>query len=496
MTFIYKIIVVLGLLSLANVLSSQSYLDKSFGIEGSVSIPLDEYQDIKFMGQDSTGHLYLESEKSISNGYVTRLIELTAIGEELGNRRVIGEDRTIFYYLKDNTIYSKNKLFGSTILEGFGLDLSSKFRHIIPKENVSTINIQADGSIIGITSREDNNIVTAFKYNTDGTLDKDFGKEGLIEIYEEEAYARLHRHSNGLLYILTSKYQSSERVMLRRYDDTGQIDTSIGLSGALKLDIEIETITSSLLMSTSELSDGSFFNSYILYDDDFTNYLGYAKYNEDGQQDMSFGKNGYLGELQNIGEFGYTSRFITQTADDHLLFHFTTRDSITNNKSEFLSLYDLNGDKIKSFADDGVLELSDLPDYIKFIVSAYRDDIYIDYETGIRQEGEPFKGTHHVLAKLGISEYLEEASQDNLATFRIFPNPFAESLTLENYGPKIEDAVIYIYDILGQKTKQIFMNEIRREQVPLELPDLVSGIYIIQIVAGGKIVKVGKIMRQ
>ena len=496
MTFYYKILVALSFLSVVNTMSGQSYLDKSFGVEGSVSIPLVEYQDIKFMGQDSTGQLYLESEERILDGYIINLIELNAIGEENGTRRILGENRTISYGLLDNTIYSKNKLFGSTIIEGFRLDLSPKFRYIIPKENVSTIQINADDGIIGITSREDNSIVTAFKYNTDGSLSKDFGEDGLIEIYEEEAYARLHRHSNGLLYILTSRYPSAERVMLRRYNKNGQIDTSIGEAGALKLDIQIESITSSLLRSVSELSDGSFLNAYILYDEDFTNYLGYAKYDEDGEQDMNFGKNGYLGLLQNIGEFGYTSRFITQTANGHLLFHYTTRDSITNDKSEFRSLYDIDGNKIKTFADDGVLELTDLPIYKRFSVSVYSDDIYIDYQTGIREDGESFSGTHHVLSKLDLSEYLEEGSQNSQDAFKIYPNPFTESLTIENDGPKLEDVEIRIYDMLGQKTKVIFMNELRRNQVILDLPDLISGIYIIQIVADGEVVKIKKVMRQ
>ena len=157
-----------------------------------------------------------------------------------------------------------------------------------------------------------------------------------------------------------------------------------------------------------------------------------------------------------------------------------------------MSLYDIYGNKIKSFADDGILEFTNLPDYINFTVSAQHDDIFIDYETGIRQEGESFNGTAHVLSKLGLEEYLEEVSEGNTDAFKIYPNPFSEFLTLENYGPKVKDIEIRIYDMLGQKAELIYLDEIRRDKISLELLGLASGMYLVQIVADGKVMQVEK----
>ena len=485
----------LGLVSYGLNLSGQHYLDKRFGIEGSVSIPLLEYEDIRLMGQDSMGHLYLQSDTDANGAGAATLIKLDSEGEIIEDRILLSTDRTLNFHLKNNTIYSKNNLAGSVIIDALHLDLQNKSRHVIPEEFVSNVHFFPDNSILGITSRVASDIVTVFKYKADGSLDINFGKGGLIEIYEEEAYSKFLLHTNDQLYILTSKYPSAERVMLRRYDETGQIDNSLGAAGALKLDIQLESITSSLLRSMTELNDGSFLASYILYDQDFTNYLAYAKYDEDGDQDLNFGINGYLGVLHNIGEFGYTSRFITQTDDDHLLFHYTIRDSITNLKTEFLSLYDKDGNKLESFADNGVFELSDLPDYIQFNVSTHGSTVYIDYEMGRREEGKPFESTHHVLSKLDLQDHLEDASSSDTDEFKIYPNPFSKSLTIENYRSKIENAEINIYDILGQKEKQFYYKDIPRYKFIIDLPNLASGIHLIQIVIGDTIIQTEKVMR-
>jgi len=152
----------LGLVSYGLNLSGQHYLDKRFGIEGSVSIPLLEYEDIRLMGQDSMGHLYLQSDTDANGAGAATLIKLDSEGEIIEDRILLSTDRTLNFHLKNNTIYSKNNLAGSVIIDALHLDLQNKSRHVIPEEFVSNVHFFPDNSILGITSRVASDIVTVF----------------------------------------------------------------------------------------------------------------------------------------------------------------------------------------------------------------------------------------------------------------------------------------------------------------------------------------------
>lgn len=85
---------------------------------------------------------------------------------------------------------------------------------------------------------------------------------------------------------------------------------------------------------------------------------------------------------------------------------------------------------------------------------------------------------------VGVEEYLPREFQLK----QNYPNPFNPSTTIEFQVPVISDVSIDLYNLLGQKVKELTKDSFATgtHTINLNTPDLPSGVYIYSITANGK----------
>lgn len=161
----------------------------------------------------------------------------------------------------------------------------------------------------------------------------------------------------------------------------------------------------------------------------------------------------------NLTSAGYTDVFINKL----------------DNTGNFLSAYQIgNGgyDTGKSIAIDASNNI--------YLTGAFSDTV--DFNPG--------SATFNLISE-GMSDTFILKLNDNLSiqdnslnqNLQIYPNPVSESLTISSEHSKIEQ--VQIYDLLGRKVLKEKLNSLN---VSLNLKKLTSGIYIVEITAGGKMI--------
>ncbi|MDX9909940.1 MAG: T9SS type A sorting domain-containing protein [Mariniphaga sp.] len=146
--------------------------------------------------------------------------------------------------------------------------------------------IQPDGKIIlAGEARFGTYKLTVARYNTDGSLDMDFGYEGIVSTtIEDSDYGEcVALQDDGSIVVAGRTYDGTDyKAIVARYSSIGELDPSFGSSGVAHLNTmnNIEGIT---IQDDGKIVVGGY------SDDNFA----LARLNIDGTIDNSFGDNGY-----------------------------------------------------------------------------------------------------------------------------------------------------------------------------------------------------------
>ncbi|GGO38448.1 hypothetical protein [Deinococcus humi] len=272
--------------SIAQVQAPSSYLDTTFG-KGGLTVTALSKSDNR-----SKGALAISGDES---------------GDDRGNATYIDPEGLI-YVAGQTDNGSDFDFFVARYLPSGVLDTSFgssgiSVTSVGPGDDIAMdIALQQDGKIVvigyastvrGYGSRNgtaDN--VALVRYNKDGTIDKSFGKNGVIttNVGPKEDYGiDVAIQKDGKIIVVGGSNNGNDRdILVTRYDSKGLIDKSFGKQGIVLTAVSSgfdEASAVDVLSNNAIIVAGKSFNGT---DTDFT----VLKYNNDGTLNKMFGKDG------------------------------------------------------------------------------------------------------------------------------------------------------------------------------------------------------------
>ena len=304
-------------------------LDNSFGNKGTAitSISYDSRYDksevvvlpngkILFTGTTSSNFLLAQynSDGTVDNNFGDAGVAITDIGgtNDKGNGIAVQEDGKIivvgytnngsnnyydFVLTRHNSDGSIDTSFGNSGKVVSAIGDSS--------DQAYDVAIQSDGKIVvtGKVHDWDGTDYGLVRYNSDGTLDSNFGNSGKARISfdtggisSSSTYARnLGIQSDGKIVIAGTKYE--DNFALARYNSDGTLDTSFGDEGKVSTDLSVADISFAEMIIQPDdkiivVANARLYNySAPQYND---NDWVLLRYNSDGSLDKTFGDDGKI----------------------------------------------------------------------------------------------------------------------------------------------------------------------------------------------------------
>lgn len=402
--------------------------------------------------------------------------------------------------------------------------------------------IQLDGKIVaaGFSANGTNQDIALARYNTDGSLDLNFGNNGkvttAIDISSDVAYS-VAIQSDGKIVAAGYSFRAfNDDFALLRYHTNGTLDNTFGNNGIVTTDVG--NIKNDVIRSIAIQNDGKIValgSSANATNTDFA----LARYNVNGNLDNTFGTNGiiitpfgsgnddgYSVGIQSDGKIVAAGRSHNESDYDFALARYNTNGSLDNS-------FDLDG-KVTSnieFGNDVAYSIGVQSDgkilaagygYVNFnndfVIIRYNSNGSLDNTFGtngvvttpifasdigtslkIQNDGKIIlAGFSHngvnnefVVVRYNNSISLGTSAFKENSEIKIFPNPFSTktSLLSKNY---LQNATLCYYNLLGEKVKQ--MNNISGKEVTLFRDNLSNGLYFIKLTQHEKDIVVKKVI--
>lgn len=313
-------------------IDSDGVLDTNFGSEGFLTFRYDDHTTSLSVATDSTGNIFLSGSVGDRSGGITPnqrafVLKLTSDGtieDTFGTSGIAYYDFTGYdtqgwgiAIQSNGKIVIGCKAMGGGVDQRHGLvrfdsngDLDGAFatNGAYLSENLSNISppvhnvvVQSDDSIITgieyITSDSFSEI-TGFKES--GSINSDFGINGLLDISEVAHYRRILKKQDGKVIVAGYNRQwtsaSGPEIFLRAYSSLGQEVTSFGENGTALIDTD--DFSSAGVNAIEEGPTGHIYfitdrDEFIdQYNDTYPQGIQLVRVNENGSIDNLFGDNG------------------------------------------------------------------------------------------------------------------------------------------------------------------------------------------------------------
>ena len=166
-------------------------------------------------------------------------------------------------------------------------------------ELLGTSIIQNNNIMISILSNDLNNELIIISFNSDGTINKKYAKNGILEIKRMKDIGKIEAlaFQNDGKIVLAGNFRKigREKYFLARINIDGSLDYSFGEKGIIKYENEnqyniIDNIIAIKSILIKKPDNKIFLSGYILKNDNYSIFL--ECYNTDGTRDASFGNNG------------------------------------------------------------------------------------------------------------------------------------------------------------------------------------------------------------
>lgn len=369
----YLVSLITLLFHLSTVLSQDGSLDPTFDSDGKVVMDINNSNDVmksivtqpdgkiivagytSDLGIDRFCVVRFNTDGSIDNsfgvnGVVTTAFPYTSVGSDAilqndGKIVLAGHTwdgtRNVFALARYNNDGSLDTSFGNS---------GSVSTSFLNSAVARTVNVQNDGKIIvaGHVSNGPDDFALA-RYNTDGTLDSNFGIDGKVTTsigaVSMDWINSIAIQDDGR--ILAGGFSDSQ-IALTRYTPTGFLDSTFGIDGIVTT--AVSEANQSLLSSITIDPDGSIFGGG--FSNDGNNDFTVVKYDSVGELDSSFGDSGIL-VLSISKENDGISDILIQPDNKLLVAGSSKEDTVWQFA---LARLDSNGSLDPTFGIDGVVK--------------------------------------------------------------------------------------------------------------------------------------------
>lgn len=337
------------------------------------------------------------------------------------------------------------------------------------------IAIQNDGKIIIAGDAEDQFAMA--RVNPDGSIDTDFGTDGWVgTVFTEWSYVNgmgISPDGEIVLTGMTIDAYGDWKMAVTKYDNSGNLDTSFGTNGQLILSVgnDYDYGIKALFTEDGKILIGghSYFGTAPLRYE-----IAVAQLNADGSLDTNYGVDGIskFRWLDN-GE-NYLNDMALQ-ADGKLVISGRSYD---NNYYFSVARLNSNGELDATFGNEGKIN-DNVDGYPSNDANAVA--IQEDGKAVITGQISDYENPR----KFFVARYGEKdmgITDSEISNFSVYPNPTAREINLEINGNKA-DVLVEIYNVGGQKIMQTKIGS----QGKIDVSKLSSGIYFIQIDLNGSI---------
>lgn len=376
---------------------------------------------------------------------------------------------------------------------------------------IRDIVLQPDGKIIAIVRSNmnfsDNAELIIVRYNTDGTIDETFGQNGYVVAdtgSATETGLAVAQQTDGKI-IIAARLASPYGFILTRYHATGEIDATFGTNGLQFFSFATSgTTVSSMILQT----DGKILVGGSLTSSGITFYaFAVARFNPDGTKDSGFGTDGVV--ITQVSQENNLIRDMALQPDGKILATGSADGEIP------LIRYNSDGTLDESFGTGGIVLLS-FPGFtadgasvlvqpdgkivtagtvsntsgtskdftvLRYLPSGEPDlDFGVDgkvttitsqskesaTDIALDNNGKIVVGGHVFLVEFVVAKYLSGLDTDTIdpptSPNRVFlyPNPIAETATLQYSLTKTGNISIRMYDFEGRLV-HLFLNNKKRD---------------------------------
>lgn len=337
----------------------------------------------------------------------------------------------------------------------------------------STSILIADDGKIYLGGDSDSNFSIS-KFNTDGSLDTDFGTNGWSIITYDGSFSHVQDMAfqedgqiilGGFIVNPAGRYQMAAA----RINTDGTLDNSFGIAGkvAFSFGVDHDIATTIAIQPDGKIVLGG--HSYIRSNPRLAYDFAVARLDANGDLDNTFGNNG-VSTAQIVDEANYANDIIIQE-DGRIILAGRTVKLI---EYDFAMLrFNTDGTLDESFGNNGKVKTDVNGRNDQGIAVALQPDnkiIFAGYSFTPDGNGSEFTVVRYHNDDTMATEDFQNAD------FSLYPNPAREQLSVE-----MSDASsvyqVEIFDVLG---KQVYSTEIQGKG-QINVSSLASGTYLVKL---------------
>ena len=497
-------------------LSQAGQLDKTFGNNGIVSTSVDKQsmafsvaiqKDGKIIaaGKSWNGHnndfalVRYNSDGTLDNsfGINAKVILPVGLDEDIANSVALQSNGKIvvggYFYLNDGLtpLFALTRLNSNGTLDNtFGTNGFATTK-IVESSKSFSIAIQNDDKIIATGYYfETGGVGEGFalvRYNSDGTLDNNFGTNGIVitqisNDYDEAQSVAIQTDGKIIVggfsgYFFVGSYDTD--FVLARYNSNGTLDNTFGIKGIVVFDISDRDFLNSIAVQ----KDGKILAAGNYRNGDHVDFAIF-KFNSNGTLDNTFGANGFV--LTHIGsDDAYCTSVIVQN-DGKILACGNSRNG--NDYDFNVVRYNSDGTSDNTFGTNGTVttQVGNSDDLVGAAA--------IQSDGKIILAGQTFNGKNYDFAVVryvgdATTSIIGEKGDKNAKLFTLdqnYPNPFNPVTTIRFSIPQKSYVLLKVFDMLGDEISTLTDEEKEAGSYEVEFNAslLTSGIYFYKLQTG------------
>ncbi len=341
----------------------------------------------------------------------------------------------------------------------------------------SSVKMKSDGKIVVVAYTFDgtNTGLAVLRYNSNGSLDTTFDTDGIAITYTGNIYLdgqSVGIQSDGKIVAVATTILAGNNYdyLVVRYNTNGTLDTSFDGDGIVTTDVCYKDYAYSVAIQT----DGKIVVAGSSTDT-ITSISGrcfsLVRYNSNGSLDTTFDGDGKVfTKITNLADKAYS---VAIQSNGKIIAVGNSADGVSDFKIAMVC-YNTDGSLDNSFGNGGMVttNIASEHEYGESVLIQHDGKIII---TGFIRDGATFD--------IFVARYLGEAPlfiQNNYSvpSITLYPNPCSTKIMLQS-EIMVKDAVATVYNMFGQKVKQI--KNISGSSCLIYLDDLASGFYLFYL---------------